>query len=278
MMAKPTKEKAIERLKKVLNRIPELKKQPHDSSEFRKWCRDTEVAITNTFGRGADHVEDFKTIDYSLPIITSSTSESDFQKFYVMGLESAESVLESMLDEIKEYWEEDETLSKISNSKVKTQSKNSNKVFVIHGHDEAARETIARFLEKLGLEPVILHEQPNRGRTIIEKFEDYADVKFAIVLLTPDDVGALQVQQDGLKPRARQNVVFEFGYFIGKLGRDRVCALASGDIEKPSDSDGILYIPLDDNNGWIMQLLRELKAANFNVDANQVFLHDRDHR
>ena len=277
-MAQPTKAKAIERLRKVLNRIPELKKLPSDNSEFRKWRRDTEVAITNTFGREADHVKDFKKINFSLPIITSSTSKSDFQEFYVRGLESAVSVLESMLDEIEEYWEEDETSPKISDSSVRMQSKNSNKVFVIHGHDEATRETIARFLEKLCLEPIILHEQPNRGRTIIEKFEDYADVKFAIVLLTPDDVGALKVQQGGFKPRARQNVVFEFGYFIGKLGRDRVCALASSDIEKPSDLDGILYIPLDDNNGWMMQLLRELKAANFDVDANQVFLHNRAHR
>ena len=278
MMVKPTKAKAIERLKKVLNRIPELKKLSYGNSEFRKWRRDTEVAIINTFGADTGHLEDFKKINFSLLGFFDSTPDSEFQAAYVRGLESAESVLESMLDEIEEYWEEDETSSKISDSRVKMHSKNSNKVFVIHGHDEAARETIARFLEKLRLEPVILHEQPNRGRTIIEKFEDYADVKFAIVLLTPDDVGALKEQQDGFKPRARQNVVFEFGYFIGKLGRDRVCALASGDIEKPSDSDGILYIPLDDNNGWMMQLLRELKAANFNVDANQVFLHDRDHR
>lgn len=274
-MVKPTKAKAIERLTKVLNRIPELKTLPSDNSEFRKWHRDTEVAIINTFGGDTGHLEDFRKISFSLPIITSSTSESDFQKYYVGALESAVSVLESMLDEIKEYWEEDESSPKISDSSVRMQSKNSNKVFVIHGHDEAARETIARFLEKLGIEPVILHEQPNAGRTIIEKFEDYADVKFAFVLLTPDDIGALKEQQDDLKPRARQNVVFEFGYFIGKLGRDRVCALASSDIEKPSDLDGILYIPLDDNNGWMMQLLRELKAANFDVDANQVFLHDR---
>ena len=120
------------------------------------------------------------------------------------------------------------------------------------------------------LEPVILHEQPNKGRTIIDKFEEYADVRFAVVLLTPDDVGAVKDREADLLPRARQNVVFEFGYFIGRLGRERVCALAKGDIETPSDSDGILYVPLDDNDGWKMRLLRELKAAGFDVDANQL--------
>ena len=146
--------------------------------------------------------------------------------------------------------------------------KSTNKVFVIHGHDESARETVARFLEKLELKPIILHEQPNKGRTIIEKFEDYADVGFAVVLLTPDDVGAVKDRKSDLRPRARQNVVFEFGYFIGKLGREKVCALVKCDIERPSDLDGILYVPLDDNDGWKMRLLQELKAAGFVVDAN----------
>ena len=270
-MSRPVKSKAIERIRKVLDRISELKELSYASTEFERWRRDAKVAITNTFGEESGHVGEFTRIGYSPRLALSGTSDSVYQAAYVRGLESATSVLESMLDEIDEYWEEDVLSSDISDSRVKMQPKNSNKVFVIHGHDNSARETIARFLEKLRLEPVILHEQPNKSRTIIEKFEDYADVRFAIVLLTPDDVGKLEGQLDNLRPRARQNVVFEFGYFIGKLGRDRVCALIKGDIEKPSDSDGILYIPFDDNNGWIMQLLRELKAADFDVDANQAF-------
>jgi predicted nucleotide-binding protein len=123
----------------------------------------------------------------------------------------------------------------------------------------------------LELKPVVLHEQPNEGRTIIEKFEDYTDVRFAVVLLTPDDVGGLQDNAGDTKPRARQNVIFEFGYFIGKLGRERVCALVKGNVEKPSDYDGVLYIQLDDSEGWKMRLVRELKSAGYNIDANRVF-------
>ena len=90
----------------------------------------------------------------------------------------------------------------------------SKKVFIVHGHDEAAKESVARFLEKLKLEPIILHEQPNSGRTLIEKFEVYADVGFAVVLLTPDDVGspASEARAGSMKHRARQNVILELGY------------------------------------------------------------------
>ncbi|MEE8356570.1 MAG: nucleotide-binding protein, partial [Anaerolineales bacterium] len=100
----------------------------------------------------------------------------------------------------------------------------SKKIFIVHGRDEEAKDSLARFLEKLGLEVIILHEQPNQGRTIIEKFEDYSDVGFAVVLLTPDDIGG-RANDLELLPRARQNVVFELGFFIGALGRERVCAL-----------------------------------------------------
>ena len=267
-MARPTKAKAMDRLGKVLSDIPELKGIRRGSPEFKKWRRNAEVAIANAFERESSHVTDFKEIRYSLSMFTSGTPDSELQMAYVRGLDSAASMLESMLEEIEEYWEEDEQSPRDSDSGVKP-PKSTNKVFVIHGHDESARETVARFLEKLELEPIILHEQPNKGRTIIEKFEDYADVRFAVVLLTPDDVGTVKDRAGGLSPRARQNVVFEFGYFIGRLGRERVCALAKGDIEKPSDSDGILYVPLDDNDGWKLRLLGELKAADFDVDANQ---------
>jgi predicted nucleotide-binding protein len=144
----------------------------------------------------------------------------------------------------------------------------SSKVFVVHGHDEGPREAVARFLERLGLQPVILHECPNKGRTIITKFqEEAAEVGFAIVLMTPDDVGG--VSEAGLKARARQNVVFELGFFIGALGPARVAALVKGDIERPSDFDGVVYISLDNGN-WKTELGNELQAAGYDVDWNKV--------
>ena len=144
-----------------------------------------------------------------------------------------------------------------------------NKVFVVHGHDEAARESVARFLERIGIEAVILHEQATGGRTIVEKLEHYADVDFAVILLTPDDVGGVKTSSpDKLQPRARQNVVLELGFFVGKLGRRHVCALYKGSLELPSDYLGVGYVALDEGGGWRLQLAKELRGAGFSVDMN----------
>ena len=134
-------------------------------------------------------------------------------------------------------------------------------VFIVHGRDNDAKEQIASFIKELGLKPIILHEQPNEGRTIIEKFEHHSSVEYAVVLLTPDDIGGLQSDPDNRCPRARQNVIFEMGCFFGKLGRSRVCALISPGVEQPSDLGGIVYIPLDQKDEWKPLLKRELNAA-----------------
>lgn len=142
------------------------------------------------------------------------------------------------------------------------------KAFVVHGHDEYAREAVARFLEKIGFEAIILHEQANQGRTIIEKIEAHGEVGFAVVLLTPDDVGGTKDSE--LHPRSRQNVILELGYFIGRLGRSRVCALKRGNVEIPSDFGGVVYETFDDTGGWKRALGQELQAAGFNIDWNNV--------
>ncbi len=145
-----------------------------------------------------------------------------------------------------------------------------NDVFIVHGHDEEAKQTVARIIEKIGLRAIILHEQPNKGRTIINKFQDYSNVGFAVVLLTPDDIGSSRAEQDNLKSRARQNVVFELGFFLGKLGNERVCALKKGDLDLPSDYQGVLWINIDENNAWQLLLAKELKAAGYRVDLNNL--------
>ena len=144
------------------------------------------------------------------------------------------------------------------------------RVFIVHGHDEEAKQSVARCLEKLDLEALILHEHPNEGRTIIEKFENYADVRFAVVLLTPDDVGAARNEPDNLRPRARQNVILELGFFLGRLKRHQVCALHKGDVEIPSDFAGVLWVPMDPGGAWRFTLARELKAAGLEVDLNRL--------
>jgi len=145
----------------------------------------------------------------------------------------------------------------------------SNRIFIVHGHDASSKEELARILEKLGLTPVILHEQPQKGRVLIEKLEDHtSDVDYAFVLLTPDDVGSpLNAKPEQSRSRARQNVIFEFGYLMGKLGRERICCLYTGDIELPSDLEGIVYVPFEKSvHGAYEKIVTELRAAGYKLN------------
>lgn len=144
-----------------------------------------------------------------------------------------------------------------------------NKVFVVHGHDDAATQEVARILEKAGLEAIILREQASGGsQTIIEKIETNTDVAFAVVLYTPCDFGRAK-EQKVEQGRARQNVVFEHGYLMGKLGRSHVCPLVKGSVETPGDISGVVYIPMDDNGAWKFALAKEMKSAGLAIDANK---------
>jgi predicted nucleotide-binding protein len=138
-------------------------------------------------------------------------------------------------------------------------------VLIVHGHDDPAKMEVARLITRAGLNAVILHEQANAGRTIIEKFEEHGgSAGFAVVLLTPDDVGG--PDRERLRPRARQNVIGEMFWFAGKLSRQRVCALKKGDVEMPSDFAGVGYTEMDDRGAWKTELLKELDAAGYEVD------------
>lgn len=144
------------------------------------------------------------------------------------------------------------------------------KVFIVHGRDMLLRTQVENVLRALGLEPIILQEQANIGKTIIEKIEECTDVGFGIVLYTPCDEGRLKSEDGELKPRARQNVVLEHGYLMAKLGRERVCCLVSKNVEFPSDIQGIGYILANDIDQWKYKIAKELKAAGFDIDMNKL--------
>ena len=149
----------------------------------------------------------------------------------------------------------------------------SNKVFVVHGHDSALKTDVERFLREIGLEPVVLHRQPDEGATIIEKFEKHSDVGYAFILLTPDEI-AYTINQKDLEDekrkkenRARPNVIFEFGYFVGKLGRNRVCCLHKGEVVVPSDLNGLIYKRVEESiDSQALPIIRELKAAGYKIN------------
>ena len=236
--------------------------------DYRSWENTTENYLVKAFGMNHSNVEQFRELGRVWAVPFDAGVEF-WQKHYRNSLNSQLVRLRAYVEQLKT---ELELSSPATLGSMETASANqpSKKVFVVHGHNDAIREACARFLEHLDLEPIILHEQPNAGRTIIEKFQDYTDVGFAVVLLTADDKGGTKSSDPTtLQPRARQNVIFELGFFIGKLGRSKVCALYESGVELPSDYNGVLFTPLDTVGNWKFQLCREIKAAGIDVDLNK---------
>jgi predicted nucleotide-binding protein len=226
----------------------------------------------------------FRTIPAVSEFVTSKREDEEFEEHFSSCYNKAIAILKSLHDAVADEIALDfqRSANNQSSEQKVSLSKANKKVFVVHGHAEKLKTQVARFLEKLELQPIILHEQPDRGQTIIEKFEKHSDVSFAVVLLTPDDEGrsgksaephwsdSFIVIKPPIMPRARQNVIFEFGYFIGKLGRANVCGLYCEGVELPSDYSGVLYTKVDDDGTWQFKLMKELKAAGFVVDANRL--------
>ena len=152
----------------------------------------------------------------------------------------------------------------------KLMSLNKSQVFIVHGHDDEAKIKTARFIEKLGLKPIILQEQASGSKTVIEKIEVYSNVGFGIILYTPCDIGGKKEENPNLKNRARQNVVFEHGFLIGKIGRQNVCALVKDEVETPNDISGVVYVKMDDDDAWHLRIARELKNSGYEIDLNKV--------
>jgi hypothetical protein len=256
------KTKALAKFNDLLLRTTTLNRA--NASGFTQWQNDVKTAIRNFFDVSHQHLASFSAIRYS-PRVIYSGGGSDYDTPFHRGVSNAQGLLKSIITEIQEYWPDDEARatadsvrtatqdSQIINSMPaeksapkkreapKTKSKNGKSVFIIHGHDDLIKEKVASFLKKIGLKPIILHEKPNKGKTIIEKIEANNKVAFAVALWTPDDKGKKSKTQR-LVGRARQNVIFETGYFIGKLGRRHVVVLYKKGTDIPSDYNGILYL------------------------------------
>ena len=200
-----------------------------------------------------------------------SDFESDYDAFMREDGEPCLAFIDSLRLDIEhdEYDFESTPIENLKHIKVSSPEKDCKKVFIVHGHDDALKTKAARFVEKLGFNAVILHEQASRGHTVIEKIEAYTDVGFAIVLYTCDDLGnnKQEAEAGSLNARARQNVIFEHGYLIAKLSRSRVVPLLSGKLELPSDISGVVYV--EDTN-WQIDIAKEMKAAGYLVDFNRL--------
>ena len=263
--ASVSSEKAIELLQRQLksgkvyleaNQLPE--------NEYAAWETLTRNYLVMSFGSASPNIGRVMDVGKygSFPM---NAAEAWWENHRIESMTKQMRIIEGLIELLQVQGELSETAATDGADKPA-----SNRVFLVHGHSEAILHEAARFLETLGLEPVVLREQPNQGRTIIEKFLDFSDVAFAVVVLIPDDRGgAADVAYENQLKRARQNVIFELGFFIGKLGRGRVCALFQDGVEIPSDYTGVAFIPLDSSGGWRLAVAKELKASGLEIDMNR---------
>lgn len=161
----------------------------------------------------------------------------------------------------------EKSISLLQSVEYRDNNRQKKKVFIVHGHDDSLKNEISAFLTNLELVPIILHEQANMGKTIIEKLEYYTDVDYAIILYTPCDIGGKKDEEQNF--RARQNVVFEHGFLMSKLGRNNISVIKKGNVELPNDITGTVYV--DGKSNWQSNLVKELKSAGFDIDVNNVF-------
>lgn len=213
-----------------------------------------------------EYRDDYERVN-DAPFYISTSSYVDEIKELKDDIRSKTNYLKQLVNKLPLIKSEIQNTSEVST--IKDTKKVNDNVFIVHGHNNEIKINVARTIEKLGLKPIILHEQPNEGKTIIEKFEEHSSVGFAIVLLTNDDLGKSK-KDDNLNSRARQNVILELGYFIGKLGRNRVCPLYTKGVELPSDLYGLLYTELDQADSWKFALAKELKTAGYIIDVNNL--------
>ena len=254
-----------EKLKGIIDEIDNLIGHNVRSSApaFEAWHTKAERFLIKKYGK--DSLEHKKFYDtYFAPLIWCGQDEAEDIRISIQwcadGLRSCKAVFETYLEDIAD------EIPTATNTKNTSKQRNMGRVFIVHGHDGELKQSVARIIEKQGIEAIILSEQANKGRTIIEKFEDYSDVGGAICLFTADDYGKAKSDKTD-NTRARQNVVLETGYFMGKLGRDHVVLLADKGIEMPSDLSGVVYT---DTGSWQFALLKELAAMGYKVDLNKL--------
>jgi predicted nucleotide-binding protein len=236
-----------------------------DPDDFNEWRTTTETVLRHTVGEDSSALIEFRDNRYTLSMYSlGGTPQSEHDAARRRGVQRGVGYLRAAIAEVGL---QDDDAPETPVQVAASEAGEKTDVFIVHGRNGERKETVARFVRNLiGVEPIILHEQVSGGSTIIEKLEKYAATAgFAVVLATGDDMGR-EATAGNDQPRARQNVIFEMGYFFALLGRDRVVMLYDEGVETPSDLDGLVYIGVDRRGAWKIDLTREIEAAGFTVD------------
>ncbi|WP_051906627.1 MULTISPECIES: nucleotide-binding protein [unclassified Sulfurospirillum] len=275
-----TKIELLEKLNNLLQKADTLPAyQPNSNQEYDKWYRKIEYTLESIphMTKYFNEHKDLKFIDnpqqQGLDKVWGGTTELNK---YHKAINDSKALIESVMDRVNE-WDKnisfDLVTTKFENITVNVINVSDNtpktKVFIVHGHDELAIVQVSEILRKLGLEPIVLRDEPSKGNTIIEKIERLSnEVGFGVVLYTACDVGGKTPNQ--LKSRARQNVVLEHGYLMARLGRENTMALVKDKVETPSDISGLVYTQMDEHGGWQYKLVEELKASGYSVSKDSI--------
>lgn|SRR4030043_1173912 len=224
------------------------------------------MIIRNVFGEKSSYIASLEKIRFGPMIWSTGTADSVFDRAWDSGKREMLNLFNAMREELELFSAEKREESR------KDKVRKTNRVFIVHGHDKEMQADVALMLTEIGLKPIILHKQPDMGKTIIEKFEKYSDVGYAVVLLSPDNWGYSKKQKpEKKKLRARQNVIFELGFFLGELGRERVLVIHRKvkNFEIPSDYAGVLFKPYDRVGEWKSELVKELRACGYVLSSNK---------
>ena len=287
-MMQPTKSRAIDRLERVLDEIPSLKQIPRGSQEFTKWRRSAGLAIRYAFPDSDEHIQSFEGIRYSLMAFTAGTPDSAFQNAYVSGLNAAEAILESMIEEIEEYWPEvsEAHADNAEPSETEPVPINTDQVFVVHGRNQKAREAMFTFLRTIGLHPLEWNEAVRATGKTMPYIGEILDAAFTqagavVVLMTPDDEARLREpfrspndppHETELTGQARPNVLFEAGMAMGR-NADRTILVELGSLRPFSDVSGLHVIRMDNSSQRRQELAQRLESAGCPVNLDGIDWH-----
>ncbi|TMQ58834.1 MAG: hypothetical protein E6K76_06840 [Candidatus Eisenbacteria bacterium] len=262
-------ERGIEKLRRRISAVEKLLTDGDrfDSTRVDTVESDIRDTVLEIFGPQSPEYGDHQYFQITSGPPTMVTSEWEVQQRFEGGVPEARAVLEGLINRLEEKLHDHPT------TEARPQRATpgiGHEVFVVHGHDGQALAEVARVIQQIGLEPLIIHERVNLGRTLVEKVETNAPRSgFAVVIMSEDDEGRARGDGD-VQLRARQNVLVELGFFYGFLGRSRVLVLRKGNPEMPSDIFGVVYEPIDPAGAWKFKMVQELQAAGFNVSADSL--------
>jgi len=266
-------EKNIELLNELKVQVEQLPLR--DSNKLDALKRRTHLLIDKIFGNDSKYHSSVNSISFRPRMVVSTIggppNSGPYDRAWKTGKENYINLVNTMLEDITLTIEMSGSEKQIQNEE--NIKELTDKIFIVHGHNEEMKQSVARTIEKLDLKPIILHEKANKGRTIIQKFIDHSDVGFAIILMSADDYGfSIKKTATDARLRSRQNVILELGFFLGKLGIDRVIAIfeQTENFDIPSDYDGVIFIPYDKDGKWKFDIIKELKALDYQVDANKI--------